>query len=466
MCISPNHVWIERGPKWEQVPVPCRACWRCRENRINDYVARCMAEAAYSETTCVINMTYAPRDDLADKMITPKHFQLFMKLLRRAGHKVRYLVAGEYGGEKGRAHFHAILFFQHLEPLHGVDGRRRINVGTLAEPLMVSPMQPRYIDDYPSFADQSYAPFCREIPQERMVHIREWPHGHITVDWSMTEKSVRYVCKYLTKDDKNNAWFSLSKKPALGARFFAAKAAKARELSVLPSSFDYMPPGGNRERPYLMTGASRRDYLNAITQDETRRSRMSEWVQKSFDKQAKQRRRANAAAYGKNCPLGAFYHWVQRRKDETDRYEVSKALRRAEYSAKLDWWLEMGHDLVYRGGKWIRDDGSKVVRWDEWRARQAGFENVEAFKASETYGEQQRNALEARARANQRGPGYVQSIAGLRRSGIGARFFDVSKAEQAEAERSAARETAEYRQREARKAEARGAEIAGHPNAR
>lgn len=279
MCISPNHVWVQRGPKWEQQPVACRQCWRCKQNRVNDYVARAMAEASTSKASCTISLTYANRDDLADKIITPRHFQLFMKLLRRAGHKVRYLVAGEYGDLKGRAHFHAILFFSDFADTLG--------------PI------PFYNDRHLEAPDLSGA-FCREIPQKRMVHIREWPHGHVSVDWSASEQSARYVCKYLLADNKNNAWFSLSKKPALGAAWFAQRAALARDLDVLPSSFEYLPPGGSKGKKYLMTGATRRDYLNAIIDGretgkrdylgrDAMRLRMSEWVQKTYDKQCRLR---------------------------------------------------------------------------------------------------------------------------------------------------------------------------------
>lgn len=275
MCISPSFVWVQRGPNWEQQPVACRQCWRCRQNRVNDYVARSLAEAAVSQVTATVNLTYAPRDDLADKVLAPRHFQLFMKLLRKAGHKVRYLVAGEYGETKGRAHFHALLFFQHIQPL---------------------------ADRGPVPAYRAEGPFCREIPHKRMVHIREWPHGHVTVDWSASEKAARYVCKYLLAENKNNVWFSLSKKPALGAQWFAEKAARAVELDVLPSSFEYLPPGGNRKLPYLMTGATRRDYLNAITQDADRIGQMSEWVAKSFEKYRRDDFKRSIEQFGRDFP--------------------------------------------------------------------------------------------------------------------------------------------------------------------
>lgn len=263
MCMSPSYVWIKRGPNWEQSPKPCGHCWLCKQNRLNDYVGRSLAEAAVSQHVATVNLTYAPRDDLADKVLVPRHFQLFMKLLRRAGHKVRYLVAGEYGSAKGRAHFHALLFFTEVAPLRG---------------------------EVPAY--KRPAPFCREIPsdRDRLIHISEWPHGHVTCEWSGGESAIRYVCKYLLADDKNNAWFSISKKPALGAAWFAQKAARARDYGVLPSSFEYLPPGGNRERPYLMTGATRRDYLAACAPKAADRPRMSEWVQRTYDKHERARR--------------------------------------------------------------------------------------------------------------------------------------------------------------------------------
>ena len=97
MCISPSFVWFKRGPKWVQVPAPCDRCWSCRENYVSDWVGRCLCEASVSEVSCTLSLTYAtPRNslDLSNRVVNPHHFQLFMKRLRKAGHKVRYLVAG------------------------------------------------------------------------------------------------------------------------------------------------------------------------------------------------------------------------------------------------------------------------------------------------------------------------------------------------------------------------------------
>ena len=91
MCLNQSFVWVKRGLKWEQQSKRCGHCWRCKRNRLNDFIGRSLCEAAVSSAVCTLTMTYAPRDDLADKVVTARHFQLFMKLLRRAGHKVRYL---------------------------------------------------------------------------------------------------------------------------------------------------------------------------------------------------------------------------------------------------------------------------------------------------------------------------------------------------------------------------------------
>ena len=298
-----------------------------------------MCEAATSKHVCTITLTYAPRDDFADKILHPSHFQLFMKRLRRQGHKVRYLVAGEYGDLKGRAHFHAILFFS-----------------AISDCMAQAPWyNPAHIND-----PENSNPFNLQIPQKRISHIREWPHGHIIADWSASEKSAKYVCKYLLADEKHNAWFSLSKKPTIGHEWFMQKAAKARELGVLPSAFEYMPPGGTKGKSYLMTGATRRDYLNAITGTELsdnsysafpygngdRRHRMSEWVAKTFDKHERQR----FIDYLESLPVDLESEAEEYRERMQEADEVRKREFR-RYLAKK--WDELTEAIAKSGNPYI-----------------------------------------------------------------------------------------------------------------
>lgn len=282
MCISPSYVWVERGPKYEKQIVPCRKCWRCRSNRVNDYVGRCLCEAETSVKTIALTLTYAPRDDLAEKEINSRHFQLFIKLLRRAGHKVRYLVVGEYGELRGRVHFHAILFFQ-----------------------------------------QSKTP-PPEYPNKENFKLKEWPHGHAFCDNDGDEKAVRYTCKYVLKNEPGTYWMSVSKNPALGWEYFKKKAHKGAELDVMPNSFSYMPPNGTRGRPYMLRGAVRRDYLALIVnllelKRVIKRLSMNEWVIKAYDKMKKWEWERRIAA--NPVPDAEF---MERMSEDLDKQRISQ----------------------------------------------------------------------------------------------------------------------------------------------
>lgn len=261
MCLNPSFVWVLRGPKHEKIPVPCKGCWQCRASRLNDYVGRCLCEVAYCEAVSVVTLTYAPRDDLADKIITPEHFQKFIRAVRRRGHRVRYLAVGEYGALKGRAHFHAILFWGKPKPNR----------------------------DYP-------APQIRpDMPHKEMFTFPSdiWPHGHAFADNmshnEVDERAIRYVCKYLLKDEGSDYWFTISKKPPIGVQYFLDKADRDAELGVFPQSFNYRPPASHEGRNYLLTGATKRFYLERLINQMAVKhnvpvKKLNEWTYKAIQK--------------------------------------------------------------------------------------------------------------------------------------------------------------------------------------
>lgn len=248
MCKSPRSTNIAKGNIPVFIDLPCRECWQCRANRVNDYVARCLCEAQYSDWTVSLTLTYrdsAEREkDLAHKEITPHHVQQLMRNLRkRSTGKMRYIVTGEYGTLKGRAHFHMILFGKGKKP---------------------------------------------EIPHNRNTNWGPWSHGYTFADWDGGERAIRYVCKYILKGE-GRYWFSLSKKPPIGWTFFEKRAHWYAEQGVFPRSFEYMPPGGKPGRKYMMTGATRRDFLALLVdlwleRRPLERHRLAEWVGKSLDK--------------------------------------------------------------------------------------------------------------------------------------------------------------------------------------
>lgn len=220
MCIGPRRISYQKNGETFFQDVSCKVCYQCEKMRLDDFVGRCMCEASEADWTLCATFTYADgpdRDqDGAHRILLPRHFQNAVKQIRNLGHSVRYFVVGEYGGARGRAHFHA-LFFGYGKDLGWSQGW-----------------------NYPKGI---------------------WDHGHVDVDLDPDVRAVRYIVKYLWKADRNKRWFSLSKKPPIGHGFFMRLAARDHQFGALPSSFAYIPPGVNDRRTYYMTGACRREYL-------------------------------------------------------------------------------------------------------------------------------------------------------------------------------------------------------------
>lgn len=233
MCVSPTFIYVEAGPSFERLETPCGWCWSCQQNRLNDLVGRCLVEASTSDWTLAITLTYDDKritDPLQTKVIQKKDFQAFMKRLRHSV-ETRYLVAGEYGARKGRTHFHAILFGKGKPPTW-------------------------------------------ELNSKKPVDIPEWPYGHVWIDPSVSERTLRYTAKYLLKGTKrkksrhdhrfNKEWLSYSRIPIMGHDFVLDLAARYAAEKMWPHSFKYRPPLAHQGREYQLVGEARYIFLDAF----------------------------------------------------------------------------------------------------------------------------------------------------------------------------------------------------------
>lgn len=296
MCITTKTIYLNRGPTPRLIEVACGRCWQCRKSKVQDWVGRSMCEAAYSSATVAITLTYADSDDLSHKILKPLHFQKFIRSLRRKGHSLRYLAAGEYGSLTGRAHFHCVLFLR-------------------SHPKAISLLR-------------------EQIGQKSISHMPEWPHGHVFADWAADEKAVRYVCKYMLKGeiDGKQFWSTCSKKPAIGSAFFIQKARRDAELGVFTRAFEYVPPNTLGKWRYTFSGAIRRDYLEEfIAQLSIRRKistrELSEWVRASVEKLYKWQHQRRVDAVSPEEQFIAI-------QEQLDERRIS--LRRARYLAAMD----------------------------------------------------------------------------------------------------------------------------------
>lgn len=184
MCINPQiH---PNGLK-----TPCRKCWQCKQNRINDWVGRCIAERETCVKCVTVTLTYGGGDTPESRFLRKSDITAFVKELRNDGHKIRYFATGEYGSRKGRAHWHVVLFWWSEMP---------------------------------------------ELEFEENIHVPWWPHGHTYWKEGHIE-ALRYVMKYINKadnDDMAMKTMAMSRKPMLGSYYFRDLALRYIKQGLVP----------------------------------------------------------------------------------------------------------------------------------------------------------------------------------------------------------------------------------------
>lgn len=253
-CYSPIHGWAARRrhpsgktrfttnrseAAGKAIIVPCGKCIGCRLDKSRDHAIRCVHEAQMHKDNCFITLTY--KTVPADKSLHHEHWQAFMKRLRQryAPKIIRFYMCGEYGEQRSRPHYHALLFnhaFTDLEPC-GTNNHQLVYTSKTLEFL--------------------------------------WRRGFVTVGTVTFESAAycaRYVMKkvggdlalehYATSDDHGEYFPNLkpeynrmSLKPGLGASWF-----KQYKSDVYPHGYVVMPNKAKCQPPkYYQTLLERED---------------------------------------------------------------------------------------------------------------------------------------------------------------------------------------------------------------
>jgi len=100
------------GLPTSEMRLPCGQCIGCRLERSRQWAIRCVHESELYDENCFITLTYSDEFLPKDKSLVLRHFQLFMKRLRKkfSDRRIRFFHCGEYGDENSRPHYHAVLF--------------------------------------------------------------------------------------------------------------------------------------------------------------------------------------------------------------------------------------------------------------------------------------------------------------------------------------------------------------------
>ena len=107
LCWSPKNY----SKEFQTFQLPCGKCISCRLEYARQWAQRCVHEASMFENNSFITLTYSEENLISDKLIY-KDFQDFMKRLRSKNPhlEIGVFVTGEYGDQRKRPHWHALLF--------------------------------------------------------------------------------------------------------------------------------------------------------------------------------------------------------------------------------------------------------------------------------------------------------------------------------------------------------------------
>jgi hypothetical protein len=190
-CDSPISVkWGEEGI---YLPLPCGKCSPCIKRRIDAWVFRCEQEDRVSRSSHFLTLTYAPESlpwtnpdrpkyDENFPTLKKRHFQLFMKRLRKTVNKefpntkIKYYACGEYGEAHKRPHYHAVIFN--------------------------CPSPTYYATAWSHISDQT-----EERVQKGLIHVGQ-----------VTNNSIAYVAAYMQKNTGRAPWPGAEKEFALYSR--------------------------------------------------------------------------------------------------------------------------------------------------------------------------------------------------------------------------------------------------------
>lgn len=232
MCVSPVTIYLPEGAQL----ISCRECWQCRQRKIDDLIGRNIAESKTAVASHAFTLTYGTdeegsSDHIRARILTYSDVQKMFKRLRFDGYPCRYFVAGEYGENKGRAHWHGVIYWLKEVP-----------------PGIV-------------------------LRKERVNGLPYWEEGWSFIDHPSVQ-AVRYACKYIQKDMHQGGKQGVcyySRMPPLGTQYFKILAESYVNAGKAPADLTYSFPEitrqnratGKHERViYTLQGKSRQIYLD------------------------------------------------------------------------------------------------------------------------------------------------------------------------------------------------------------
>lgn len=117
-CLNPSRITknLDREKFPDGLLVPCGKCMYCRIQARENWTLRILHEINYWKESMFLTLTYDEENVPKDGSLLKSDLQKFFKRLRKNldnnydKRKIAYFACGEYGEERGRPHYHVLLF--------------------------------------------------------------------------------------------------------------------------------------------------------------------------------------------------------------------------------------------------------------------------------------------------------------------------------------------------------------------
>lgn len=229
-CDSPY--FVHPAGYIEPLPLPCGKCPPCKARRVDAWVFRLMQEEKRSTSAKFVTLTYdttnVPITKNGFMTLEKEDFQLFMKRLRKTEpNKLKYYVAGEYGGQTTRPHYHAIIFnVESDENIQKAWGKGSLHIGQVTNDSVAYTM--KYIDKPPnqkillhsrddrkpefSLMSKNLGDNYLDDPQILKYHQADLSRNYLTLEGGHKIALPRYYRERIWTDDQRQAQIAIIKK--------------------------------------------------------------------------------------------------------------------------------------------------------------------------------------------------------------------------------------------------------------
>ncbi len=235
-----------RAGAWVDLPttVSCGQCIGCRMNNTLSWSARIMHQTKMEESSCFLTLTYDDDHLPQDQSLDVAHVQKFIKALRKKTKPFKYFLAGEYGDDTFRPHYHLCIMGEDFE-----SDREHYTNTKNGDSLYKSPK-----------VDKTWGKGSHNLIGDLTQQSARYVASYVNKKWRGPTAHLKYNVLFIEKDGTAKIhklkpeFATMSRRPGLGSTWF-----EKYHTDVYPSDEVIINGVPNRPPAYYDTLLERHD---------------------------------------------------------------------------------------------------------------------------------------------------------------------------------------------------------------